>query len=185
MLCQPLLGSLLGFLGGLVSQVVHTGSVVVLLLQVLHLLAHQQQADHVQDDDNSHEAVGDHVHGGHVGERAGDADEQGIHKHPDLGELTAEKDLSLDLAEEAGGNDRGEHEHEHFVVDLEDDNGNVISCPIVDAFEFEENEYVLAQNPEDESVYLFRSTEEGELIVPEEAEFDKVTEYYTNVLAED
>ena len=54
----------------------------------------------------------------------------------------------------------GEHEHEHFVVDLEDDNGNVISCPIVDAFEFEENEYVLAQNPEDESVYLFRSTEE-------------------------
>lgn len=78
----------------------------------------------------------------------------------------------------------GEHEHEHFVVDLEDDNGNVISCPIVDAFEFEENEYVLAQNPEDESVYLFRSTEEGELIVPEEDEFDKVTEYYTNVLAD-
>lgn len=78
----------------------------------------------------------------------------------------------------------GEHEHEHFVVDLEDDNGNVISCPIVDAFEFEENEYVLAQNPEDESVYLFRSTEEGELIVPEEAEFDKVTEYYTSVLAD-
>lgn len=77
----------------------------------------------------------------------------------------------------------GEHEHEHFVVDLEDDNGNVISCPIVDAFEFEENEYVLAQNPDDESVYLFRSTEEGELIVPEEAEFDKVTEYYTNVLS--
>ena len=79
----------------------------------------------------------------------------------------------------------GEHEHEHFVVDLEDDNGNVLSCPIVDAFEFEENEYVLAQNPEDESVYLFRSTEEGELIVPEEAEFDKVTEYYTNDLVND
>ena len=79
----------------------------------------------------------------------------------------------------------GEHEHEHFVVDLEDDNGNVLSCPIVDAFEFEENEYVLAQNPEDESVYLFRSTEEGELIVPEEAEVDKVTEYYTNVLVND
>ena len=79
----------------------------------------------------------------------------------------------------------GEHEHEHFVVDLEDDNGNVLSCPIVDAFEFEENEYVLAQNPEDESVYLFRSTEEGELIGPEEAEFDKVTEYYTNVLVND
>lgn len=81
------------------------------------------------------------------------------------------------------GDNCGCGEHEHFVVDLEDDNGNVISCPIVDAFEFEENEYVLAQNPDDESVYLFRSTEEGELIVPEEDEFDKVTEYYTNVLA--
>ena len=79
----------------------------------------------------------------------------------------------------------GEHEHEHFVVDLEDDNGNVLSCPIVDAFEFEENEYVLAQNPEDDSVYLFKSLENGELTVPEEAEFDKVTEYYTNVLVND
>ena len=79
----------------------------------------------------------------------------------------------------------GEHEHEHFVVDLEDDNGNVLSCPIVDAFEFEENEYVLAQNPEDNSVYLFKSSENGELTVPEEAEFDKVTEYYTNVLVND
>ena len=77
----------------------------------------------------------------------------------------------------------GEHEHEHFVVDLEDDNGSVISCPIVDAFEFEDAEYVLAQNPEDESVYLFRSTEEGELIVPDEAEFDRVAEYYSNDLA--
>ena len=79
----------------------------------------------------------------------------------------------------------GEHEHEHFVVDLEDDNGNVISCPIVDAFEFEENEYVLAQNPEDESVYLFRSTEEGELIVPEEDEFERVSTYYNETLAEE
>ena len=78
----------------------------------------------------------------------------------------------------------GEHEHEHFVVDLEDDNGNVLSCPIVDAFEFEENEYVLAQNPEDDSVYLFKSLENGELTVPEEAEFDKVSKYYEEVLAD-
>ncbi|MGL5380876.1 DUF1292 domain-containing protein [Clostridium sp.] len=77
----------------------------------------------------------------------------------------------------------GEHEHEHFVVDLEDDNGNVISCPIIDAFEFENSEYILAQNPDEDSVYLFRSTEEGELIVPEEAEFDKVSKYYSEELA--
>ncbi len=78
----------------------------------------------------------------------------------------------------------GEHEHEHFVIDLEDDNGNIISCPIVDAFEYEENEYVLAQNPEDNSVYLFKSTENGELIVPEEDEFEKVSTYYSEVLAD-
>ena len=77
----------------------------------------------------------------------------------------------------------GEHEHDHFVVDLEDDNGNVISCPIVDAFEFEGQEYVLAQNTEDESVYLFRSKEDGELILPEEDEFDRVATYYSDDLA--
>ena len=78
----------------------------------------------------------------------------------------------------------GEHEHEHFVIDLEDDNGNIISCPIVDAFEYEEAEYVLAQNPEDDSVYLFKSLENGELTVPEEDEFDKVSKYYEEVLAD-
>ena len=78
----------------------------------------------------------------------------------------------------------GEHEHEHFVIDLEDDNGNIISCPIVDAFEYEEAEYVLAQNPEDNSVYLFKSSENGELTVPEDAEFDKVSKYYEEVLAD-
>ena len=44
----------------------------------------------------------------------------------------------------------GCEEHEHFVVDLEDENGNVISCPIIDAFEYEENEYVLAQSESDD-----------------------------------
>lgn len=78
----------------------------------------------------------------------------------------------------------GCEEHEHFVVDLEDENGNVISCPIIDAFEYEDKEYVLAQNTEDDSVYLFRSTEEGELEVPEEEEFEKVASYYNETLAE-
>lgn len=79
----------------------------------------------------------------------------------------------------------GEHEFEHMVVDLEDENGNIISCPIVDAFEFEGAEYVLAQDPEGDSTYLFRSTEEGELIVPEEAEFDKVANYYSSLADEE
>ena len=36
----------------------------------------------------------------------------------------------------------------------------------------------------DDSVYLFKSLENGELTVPEEAEFDKVSKYYEEVLAD-
>ncbi|GAA0085653.1 DUF1292 domain-containing protein [Clostridium sp. CTA-7] len=79
----------------------------------------------------------------------------------------------------------GEDHHEHFVVDLEDDNGNVVSCPIIDAFEFEENEYILAQDPNEDSVYLFRSTEDGELVVPEEEEFDRVSKFYSEELVDE
>ncbi|AOR22883.1 DUF1292 domain-containing protein [Clostridium taeniosporum] len=68
-------------------------------------------------------------------------------------------------------------EQESFVVDLEDDNGNVVSCPIVDAFEVEGKEYVLAENGEDGSMYLFRVDGE-ELVVPDEEEFNKVSTYY-------
>ncbi|MGG7176618.1 DUF1292 domain-containing protein [Clostridium paraputrificum] len=74
-------------------------------------------------------------------------------------------------------------EHESFVIDLEDENGNVVSCPIIDAFEYEGTEYVLAQNQEDESVYMFRAEGE-ELVVPEEAEFEKVAAYYNDELVE-
>lgn len=78
-----------------------------------------------------------------------------------------------------------EDEYESFVVDLEDENGNIISCDVIDSFEYKEKEYVLVQNPEDASVYLFRSEgEEGELTVPDEAEFDEVTKYYQEELAE-
>lgn len=98
-----------------------------------------------------------------------------------------------------GGHDHDEHEcgcgghececgcadeEESFVVDLEDENGNIITCPIIDAFKFEDNEYLLAQNPEEDSVYLFR-TEGEELVVPEEEEFDRVSNYYQNELVDE
>lgn len=76
----------------------------------------------------------------------------------------------------------GEEEFEHFVVDLEDEDGNVISCPIIDAFEFEGAEYVLVQHPEEETQFLFRSNEEGELELPDEEEFEKVANYYSEVV---
>ncbi len=77
-----------------------------------------------------------------------------------------------------------DHDHEEsFIVDLEDESGNIISCEVVDAFEYKDSEYVLVQNPNDNSVYLFKSVgEEGELVVPEDGEFEEVTAYYEEVL---
>lgn len=71
-----------------------------------------------------------------------------------------------------------------FVIDLEDENGDVISCPIIDSFEFEENEYILAQSPKDDSVYMFKTVGE-ELVVPDEEEFDRVSAYYNEELVEE
>lgn len=78
-------------------------------------------------------------------------------------------------------------EEDALVIDLEDADGNIITCPVVDEFQFEEKNYVLAKSPEDDSVYMFRvEGEEGqELIVPEEEEFDRVAEYYNNELVEE
>lgn len=76
------------------------------------------------------------------------------------------------------------HDHEEaLVIDLEDENGNVVSCPVIDSFEYEGNEYLLTQNPEDESVYMFKVVDE-ELVIPEEEEFNKVAEYYNEVLVQ-
>jgi Protein of unknown function (DUF1292). len=50
----------------------------------------------------------------------------------------------------------GCNDEENFVIDLEDENGNVVTCPIIDEFECEGKAYYLAQNPEEDSVYLFR-----------------------------
>jgi hypothetical protein len=72
-------------------------------------------------------------------------------------------------------------EEENFVIDLEDENGNVVTCPIIDEFEYEEKVYYLAQNPEEDSVYLFR-LDEDELVVPDEEEFDRVSAYYQDEL---
>jgi len=82
------------------------------------------------------------------------------------------------------GHDHEDCDCEHdddFVIDLEDDNGNLVSCPIIDTFEFEGNEYLLAQSPEDDSVYMFKSVGE-EMVVPEEEEFNKVATYYNEEL---
>ncbi|KAJ53483.1 uncharacterized protein YrzB (UPF0473 family) [Clostridium tetanomorphum] len=78
------------------------------------------------------------------------------------------------------------HDHEHgaLVVDLEDENGNVVTCEVVDGFEYKNNEYVLVQNPQDGSVYLFKvigDEENSELVIPSDEEFDEVSAYYQSL----
>jgi hypothetical protein len=96
----------------------------------------------------------------------------------------------------------GGHDHEHeeegcgcgcgegeaMTVDLEDENGNVVPCEIVDGFTYKENEYALVQNPEDDSIYLFKvigDEETGELIIPEDEDFAEVTAYYEEMIKEE
>ena len=96
-----------------------------------------------------------------------------------------------------GGN---EHEHDHedcgcgcgegeaFTVDLEDEEGNVGPCEVVDGFTYKDNEYALVQNPEDDSIYLFKvigDEETGELIIPEDEEFEEVTKYYEEMIKDE
>lgn len=78
-----------------------------------------------------------------------------------------------------------EHEHEAMFVELEDENGNVMECEVVDGFLFEETEYALVQNPDDGSIYLFKvvgDDEVGELVVPEDDEYDKARAYYESLI---
>lgn len=96
------------------------------------------------------------------------------------------------------GGDEHEHEHEDcgcgcgegeaFTVDLEDEEGNVIPCEVVDGFTYKDNEYALVQNPEDDSIYLFKvigDEETGELVIPEDEEFEEVTKYYEEMIKDE
>ena len=101
----------------------------------------------------------------------------GGHQHDGDHECNCDHDHDNDHECGCGCDD----EEENFVIDLEDENGNIVTCPIIDEFEFEEKSYYLAQNPEEDSVYLFRLDEE-ELVVPDEEEFDRVSAYYQDEL---
>ena len=101
---------------------------------------------------------------------------------------------------EGCGCEGNEHEHDHddcdcgcgegeaFTVDLEDEEGNVIPCEVVDGFTYKDNEYALVQNPEDDSIYLFKvigDEETGELVIPEDEEFEEVTKYYEEMIKDE
>lgn len=76
-------------------------------------------------------------------------------------------------------------EEEVMIVELENENGEIVPCEVVDEFLFNEQLFVLVQNPEDGSVYMFKvigEGEEGELIVPEEDEFKEASAYYEKLM---
>lgn len=72
-----------------------------------------------------------------------------------------------------------EEDEEARYVDFEDEAGNVVPYEIVDELEFEGNEYVLVQNPDDNSVYILKANAEDpeELEIPSEEEFEAVSAY--------
>lgn len=96
------------------------------------------------------------------------------------------------------GNDHSHDDHEHncgcgcgegevetITVELEDENGNVITCEIIDGFEHNNKEYAVVHNPSDETLYLFEVVGEGEvgeLVLPSEEEFDEVSKYYESLV---
>ena len=76
-------------------------------------------------------------------------------------------------------------EHEGLIVDLEDEDGNVVPCEIVDGFDYKDNEYAIVQNPQNGSVYLFKVVgegDEGELVIPDDDEFNEVSAYYEELI---
>lgn len=78
----------------------------------------------------------------------------------------------------------GHDAEEGIFVDLQDEEGNEVTCQVIDEFDYEEKTYALVQNPNNNSVYLFREEidgEEVELINPVDDEFEKVTKYYENL----
>ncbi len=83
-----------------------------------------------------------------------------------------------------------DHDHEHMedgidepvFVEFEDENHNIIRCEVIDGFEYKGKNYCVVYNNEDGSSYVFRLTDEDELVVPEEKEFEEVAAYYDSIV---
>lgn len=71
-----------------------------------------------------------------------------------------------------------DQEEEFNVVEFEDENGNIKEFPIIDDFSVDGVSYVLIKDLDEDSVFMLRVGEDGELVNPTEEEFNKVTEIY-------
>ncbi len=71
------------------------------------------------------------------------------------------------------------------LVDLEDEDGNVISCEVIDSFEYNENQYIIVLNPKDDSNYMFKvigDDDDPDFIIPDDDEFEEVSKYYDSLI---
>ena len=76
-------------------------------------------------------------------------------------------------------------EYAPLFVDLEDEDGNIVSCEVIDSFDYNENQYIIVLNPKDDSNYLFRvvgDEDDPDLEIPEDDEFDEVVKYYDSLV---
>ncbi len=78
----------------------------------------------------------------------------------------------------------GEHEHQSVTLTLEDD--TELECPIIDAFEINEQGYIALLHPIDETVLLYRFADnEDETIdietIEEDDEFNLVSKTYLSL----
>ncbi len=80
-------------------------------------------------------------------------------------------------------------EEETISIEIEDEDGNMIPCEIVDGFAFKGNEYALVKNSENDTVYLFKvvgdDDEEAELVVPDDEEFNEASAHYEKLVEEE
>lgn len=77
----------------------------------------------------------------------------------------------------------GGHDHEHHSVTLTLEDDTELNCPIVDAFEINEQQYMALLHPVDETVLLYRFFEnEDETIdletIDEDEEFELVSKTF-------
>jgi uncharacterized protein YrzB (UPF0473 family) len=76
------------------------------------------------------------------------------------------------------------------VITLIDDEGNEIECEIIDAFEYDDKEYVVLLPGDEEDPFMLRvdKDENGEEVfamIEDDDEFDEVSEAYNGLLEED
>ncbi|MCL2322544.1 MAG: DUF1292 domain-containing protein [Oscillospiraceae bacterium] len=107
-------------------------------------------------------------------------------KHEFSEECNCDQDFEVDDEDEEDENE--DDEFEPLLVDLEDEDGNIVSCEVIDSFDYNENQYIIVLNPKDDSNYLFKAigdSDEPDLIVPEDDEFDEVVKYYDSLVEDD